>query len=208
MINPHAGFKDVHDIVAGLLALVDHIHEYRAGLVAVNAVIDIVDILLAQGIAKGIDLLLHLYGLVDVEVFPAACKGGIHKGHGLLYKMVHLLAGLNLLRSKCNLLIAATAKRSGKIVEAVAHRLKFAYLTEHLTDLLLGVIGQMGIAYLTKVFADFIFHAVADLLIFLYAGINLVEGFVIIGLIKILDHTEHTLHADAEGDNFFLSLEY
>ena len=57
---------------------------------------------------------------------------------------------------------------AGHIEAGVADTLQLGNLTEHVTDLGLGLIGQMGIAYLVKVIGYLKLHIVGDALVFLY----------------------------------------
>ena len=104
------------------------------------------------------------------------------------------------------LVLPLAAEGAGHVEEAVADGFQLPYLTEHGADLGLGIVGQMGLTYLSEVTAYAVFHAVAHVLILLNALEDLGE-VIVRRLVKVSQKVEHLEHALAENHNLLLCLE-
>ena len=167
-------------------------------------VIDLGDVLCLQLVAEVVDLMLNVEGAVHIVRFFTAAHQFVHLGERVVRETHHLVNMAILLVVEVILLAVVFAgDGAGHVVAGIADGLQFAHLTQHSADLTLRVIREVGITDVFKVFGNLQFHIVADALVFLDAGVELVEFallrvFLVGGAAgeveQILHHPEHALH--------------
>ena len=103
------------------------------------------------------------------------------------------------------------------IEAGITDRLQFTDLTQHGTDLTLRLIREVGITHILQILGNLKFHIIADALIFLNTGVELVEVLLVVLLLttltrrevkQFLHHAKHTLHTVGESLYLLLSLQH
>ena len=115
------------------------------------------------------------------------------------------------------LALVLTGNGTGDVVVGITDTLQLRYLTQHGTYLCLGIVTQMSITHLVKVFGYLQFHIVGDTLIFLNPCKELVEITRLCAVAlrcgttaqcqQLAHHAEHTLHTLRECLYLFLCLQ-
>ena len=201
------GLHDVDNVVTGLLAFANEIGEHGTEVVPVHLGVQILDVLLFERVAAGVDTSFDILGVYDGDTLPAVGQGFVHPGQGLVDQGEHLGHASLLLLAEHNLVLALAAQDAGQVEAAVAHGLELADLAEHCADLLLGIVGQMGRSHFAEVAADLVLHLVAHILDLLDTVEELVEGLLILDTVEFLHLAEHAFHPLAEDHDFLLRLQ-
>ena len=204
----HASLHYVHHVVAEFLAFLDDVHIHRTDGVGVEMVIYIVDVLTLQLVAIVVDLILDVEREVGIVVPLMTYESDVHLGEGVVGKLHHLVHVLILGSDEVFLAFETAVERAGDVETAVTDTLDFRNLTEHGTDLCLGLVRKMRIAHLVEILGNLNLHVVRDTLVFLDAGIEFHELILVGFAKKLLHHTEHALDTLGETVDFLLSLQY
>ena len=119
-------------------------------------VVDIVDVLELELVAVVVDLVLDVERAVDIEILLATSHESVHLGERLVGELHHLMDMLILLLGEVVLLALILAGNgAGNVIVGITDTLEFGNLTQHGTDLCLGVIGEVGVAYLVEILGYF-----------------------------------------------------
>lgn len=94
------------------------------------------------------------------------------------------------------------------VVAGVADRLQLRDLSQHGANLAFRLVGEVGVAHLVEVFGNLYFHVVGDVLILVYAVVNLHELVFVLLSEQVSHHAEHALYALCEALYLFLSLQH
>ena len=170
-------------------------------------VIHIIQVLVSQLSTIIINLSLDIVRMVEIDRMAFMSKHIVHLSQRLIYQLKHLMNVFTLLGSKLLLVFTLTLNGTGKIKATVTNTLDFRNLTQHRTDLRLGIITQMSIAHLIKILGNLYLHIIRNTFILLNTLIELVESLGILSFQQLSHHTKHTMDALAETADFLLCLE-
>ena len=170
-------------------------------------VIHIIQVLVSQLSTIIINLSLDIVRMVETDRMAFMSKHIVHLSQRLIYQLKHLMNVFTLLGSKLLLVFTLALNGAGKIKATVTNTLDFRNLTQHRTDLRLGIITQMSIAHLIKILSNLYLHIIRNTFILLDTLIEFVESLGILSIQQLSHHTKHTVDTLAETSDFLLCLE-
>ncbi len=96
----------------------------------------------------------------------------------------------------------------GDVVAGIANALYLGDLAKHRPYLALGVVAEVGVAHRVEIFGNLDLHVVGDVLVFLYALVELVLLAALLLSEQVGHHAEHAFHALGKALYFLLCLEH
>ncbi len=169
--------------------------------------IKVFHVFLLKAVAAVVDALFGLYVGADAHILPVTCKSCVHAVKCHVKEREHFLYAGFKLAGESNLLVQFAFQDTGQVEIGVSKGFKLGDSPEHAADLVLCVVGEVGVSNGTQVFTNLVLHLVAHFFGLLDAVEEGCKGFFILDDIKLLHKAEHTLHLLSKDHNLLLGLE-